>query len=128
METHHNRTSWRNTRILGTLLLVFLCGAVSGALFMRLAGYTRQPPMISVWTKAGKAAFLTKFKQELNLAPDQAKEIEAVLDDFVMYYQSLQGQMDEVRADGKQRILRVLTPEQREKFERMLHEMQARLR
>jgi Spy/CpxP family protein refolding chaperone len=62
----------------------------------------------------------------LKLTPQQAEEIGTILDDFMMYYQTLQAQMDEVRASGKDRILKILTPEQREKFGRMLSELQAR--
>jgi len=34
--------------------------------------------------------------------------------------------MDEVRASGKERILRILNPEQRKKFEKTMSELQAR--
>ena len=51
-----------------------------------------------------------------------------MIDEFVLYYQNLQGQMDDFRADGKERILRVLTPEQREKFNRKMSELNARIR
>ena len=44
----------------------------------------------------------------------------------MMYYQTLQAQMDEVRASGKERIVRVLNPEQREKFGRMISDLQNR--
>jgi hypothetical protein len=47
-----------------------------------------------------------------------------ILDDFVMYMQMLQAQMDEVRANGKERILRVLDEKQRDKFEKMLGGLQ----
>jgi Spy/CpxP family protein refolding chaperone len=44
----------------------------------------------------------------------------------MMYYQTLQAQIDDVRASGKERIVKILSPEQREKFNRMLSELQAR--
>jgi DNA-binding MarR family transcriptional regulator len=69
---------------------------------------------------------LDRFRKELSLNDDQAKEIELVLDDFAMYYQTLQAQMDEVRANGKDRIVKVLSQEQREKFNRMMSDLQAR--
>ena len=47
-----------------------------------------------------------------------------VLDDFMMYYHSLQAQMDEVRANGKARILLMLNERQKKKFEEMLDELQ----
>jgi hypothetical protein len=46
--------------------------------------------------------------------------METVLDDFVMYVQMLQAQMDDVRANGKARIMRVLDERQKKKFEKML--------
>jgi hypothetical protein len=44
----------------------------------------------------------------------------------MMYYQTLQGQMDEVRASGKDRIMRVLNDEQKKKFERMIADLQSK--
>jgi hypothetical protein len=53
-----------------------------------------------------------------------AAAMETVLDDFVTYYQTLQAQMDDVRATGKQRILRILKDDQKQKFEKMIGELQ----
>ena len=80
----------------------------------------------SYWKDGGREISLQRFKKELNLTPPQADEVEGVLDDFVMYYQMLQSQMEEVRSDGKSRIFQALNPEQRQKFERMLDEMQSK--
>ena len=111
------------------LCLVFLCGATAGALAMRFRTSGATPKSgVLFWKEGGKAITLNKFKRELNLTPDQAAEIEAALDEFVNYYQSLQVQMDDFRAYGKQRIMKVLTPEQKVKFEEMLSDMQAKLR
>ena len=119
--------SWQNPRIVLLLSLVFLCGAVSGALVFRLAyAPTSSPKVGSYWKEGGREISLQRFKKELNLSPEQSAEIESVLDDFVMYYQMLQTQMEDVRGNGKQRIVQALSPEQRLKFERMLDEMQAK--
>ncbi len=119
--------SWQNPRIVLLLSLVFLCGAVSGALFFRIAyGAPPSAKVGSYWKEGGREISLQRFKKELNLSPQQAAEIESVLDDFVMYYQMLQTQMDDVRGNGKSRIVQALTPEQRQKFERMLDEMQSK--
>jgi uncharacterized membrane protein len=116
---HDPRPSWHNPRILSTLLAVFLCGAIAGAVAMRtyMVRTMRTAPAGAVWDKA---VYLDNLKRELDLSPHQAKEIEAVLDDFMMFYQSLQSQMDDVRANGKSRILQVLNEEQRKKFEKRL--------
>jgi Spy/CpxP family protein refolding chaperone len=118
--------TWRNPRILFTLLLVFLCGSLAGALVMR---YLNEPPAPSAavyWNKGGKENTMQRFDRELNLTPKQSAAIEAILDDFMMYYHSLNSQMDEVRANGKQRIMNVLEPEQQRQFEEVLREIPLR--
>ena len=122
------RPTWHHPRIVSLLLLVFLCGVVAGVLTVRVTGVGAAPASISNWNTGTREMTLSWFKSELKISSDQAREIETVLDDYVMFYQNLQGQMDDFRAEGHQRILRVLTPEQREKFERMRGEFSGKLR
>lgn len=117
---------WRNPRVVFTLLLVFLCGAAVGMVVMSLGGHRWQAPRSLSWKEGGREVTLERFKKELNLTPEQSAQLETILDDFFMYYHTLQAQLDEVRATGKSRILRVLSPEQRTKFERMMMELQGR--
>jgi hypothetical protein len=117
------REPWKNPQILVTLALVFLCGAVAGALIYRGAS---QPVKAVSWNDANKEVTLKRLQKELNLTPDQTAEIETVLDDFTMYYQMLQAQMDEVRATGKSRIDQLLTEEQRKKFGRIMNDFRER--
>ena len=116
---------WRNPQLLLVLALIFLCGAIAGAVVMGTAfhhwpGNARPAPS---WREGGKEISLQRFKKELNLTPAQSAELELVLDDFMKYYQMLQSQMDEVRAMGKTRIQRVLDEDQQRKFEKMLSEL-----
>jgi hypothetical protein len=120
------KPAWRNPQLLLVLALIFLCGAIAGAIAMGTAfhhwpGSLRPAPS---WREGGKEISLLRFKKELNLTPAQTEELELVLDDFMKYYQMLQSQMDDVRAMGKTRILRVLDDQQKRKFEKMLSEMQ----
>jgi hypothetical protein len=117
---------WRNPRVLLIVFLIFLTGSAAGALGMRYSLRTQLAKPTPSWKEGGKEISLKQFRKELNLTPDQAVEIETILDDFMMYYQTLQAQMDEVRASGKDRILKILNPEQQEKFGRMMSELQAR--
>ena len=119
-----SRAPWLNPRILSTLLCVFLSGAAVGALAMKLS----VPPQRGGpwWKQDGREISLQRFQKELNLTPEQATEVERVLDDFMMYYQTLQAQMDDVRATGKGRILKLLNEEQQKKFDKMLGEIQAK--
>jgi LPS O-antigen subunit length determinant protein (WzzB/FepE family) len=110
---------WKNTQILFTLGLVFLCGAIAGALVYRASS---QSVKAVSWNDNNKEVTLNRLQKELQLTPDQTAEIETVLDDFTMYYQMLQAQMDEVRATGKSRMEQLLNEEQRKKFGRIMHD------
>lgn len=117
------QASWQNPRVLVTLLLVFLSGSLAGALAMRYGVH----PLVHrapAWTEGGREISLQRFEKELSLNPDQSHDMERILDDFMMYYHSLQSQMDEVRADGKDRIMRILDDKQKKRFEEMLSELQ----
>ena len=121
-----NNCSWRNPRVLLTLGLVFLCGLTAGGLVMRFSVHQVMHIPEPYWQEGGKEISLQRLSMELDLTPAQRQHLEMVLDDFMMYVQTLQSQMDEVRALGKNRILRILNDEQKRKFEEMLGELQAR--
>lgn len=123
-----HRPSWHHPRIVSLLLLVFLCGAAAGALMVRLVHVQAAPASISTWNAGNREMSLEWFRKELAVTDDQAREIETVIDDYVMYYQNLQGQMDDFRAEGYKSIMKVLTPEQREKFEKMRGQFSGKLR
>lgn len=110
--------SFRNQKLacLATFLLVFLCGAVAGAIVMSNSSlhqrFHRSAPF---WTEAGKQISLEKWKAELNLTPVQAEEMASVLEDFAKYYRS-------VTAGAKSRIVNILNEDQKKKFEKLLGE------
>lgn len=117
------RAPWQNPRIVSTLMLVFLAGAATGALSMRygIHNHLHQP---SVQTQpATRDAVLNRFKTELNLDTAQTEKLGLVLDDYRQYYQSLQEQLDDLRSTGKTRIMQILNPDQREKFEKMMTDL-----
>jgi hypothetical protein len=119
--------SWQNPRIITLLLLIFLCGGVAGALVMRyrLHDELHRNPNTPTAEQL-RDLTLSKFQRELDLTPAQSEELKLVLDDFFKYYHSLESQMDEVRATGKSRILKLLKEPQKERFEKMMHELQAK--
>jgi Spy/CpxP family protein refolding chaperone len=94
-----------------SFLLVFLCGAVLGAVIMSVSGHARlhgAPPMAT-----GLSMSVTEWKQQLDLTDQQTVQLTSILDDFSHYY-------DNVLADGNSRITQILNPEQKRKFEQML--------
>lgn len=80
------------------------------------------PPAVS-----GRDAILKKFKTELDLSEAQTEKLGGVLDDYRLYYQSLQDQLDDLRATGKTRILQILNPDQKVKFEKIVQDLAPQL-
>ncbi len=126
--TAGNRSMWLNPRLLLAVCLLFLAGAMVGALAMRLSQRSAPNQPAAYYTINGKEVALQQLVKDLDLNSAQAQQLETVLDDFVMYVQMLQSQMDEVRANGKARILNILDEKQKAKFEKMLGDLQARRR
>ena len=115
-------TPLRTSKILLVLVLVFACGGLTGVALSRLQ--TAQASSSNTKLNANwKNITMNRMRTELQLTPVQAEAIEQALDDFTMYYQTLQAQMDEVRTNGKDRIQGVLNPDQRKKFDQMMTEL-----
>ena len=115
-----DRASWQNPRILTTLVMVFLCGALVGAITMRSGLHDKLHRSAAAYWKDGQSEFsYDRLKRDLNLTPDQAERLKTILDDFVKYHEDLQAQIEDVRATGRNRILQMLTPEQRRRFEQL---------
>jgi hypothetical protein len=129
MTTPH-RPLWQHPQIISTLLLVFAAGGATGALGLRIfrehyrVAAASIPPMPKEPTRE---AVLQKFKTELDLSADQTAKIGVVLEDFSHYYESLQEQQTDLRATGKNRIVEILNPEQRNKFEKMMAQLAPQL-
>ncbi len=96
-----------------SLLLVFLCGSVLGALVMSYWGHNilhGERPGVN-----GLTMSTSEWKTKLDLSDDQTRQLTSVLDDFARYY-------DNLLADGNSRILQILNPEQKVKYEQMIRD------
>jgi hypothetical protein len=144
MMVAEDRAPWQNPRILTTLMLVFVAGAATGALLMRFglhevlhrasslqgvfARVAVPPPVPDAPARTSNHdAVLNRFQTELGLSAPQTQKLALVLDDYSQYYQSLQDQLDDLRATGKTRIMQILDPGQREKFEKMMTDLAPQL-
>jgi hypothetical protein len=96
-----------------SFVLVFLCGAVLGAVVMSFSGHASLHG--SAPAAAGISMSVPELKQGLNLTDQQTEQLQSILDDFSHYY-------DNVLADGNSRIMQILNEDQRRKFERMVRE------
>lgn len=102
-----------------SLLLVFLCGGVLGAMVMsyvhpRMHSATQAAPI-------GLSVSISEWKTELDLSEEQVRQLTSILDDFGHYYENL-------LADGNTRITQVLSPEQQVRYERLLQKHRTKAR
>jgi Spy/CpxP family protein refolding chaperone len=102
-----------------SLILVFLCGAALGVAVMSVTGHLRLSRGTPPPAAEGFSMSVADWKQGLDLTPEQTVQLTSILDDFARYY-------DNVLADGNSRIMQILNPEQRRKFERMLQDHKQR--
>lgn len=119
-EAHHVRRSFpfrgQKWACVGTLVLVFLCGALSGGALMTTSGAQRRlHRSVPFWTDAGKQISLERWKNDLHLTPAQSEEISSILEDFAKYYRT-------VASEAKVRVLRILDDDQKKQFEKMLRD------
>lgn len=117
------RAPWQNPRILSTLMLVFLAGAATGALVMKVSVHDLLHRRAPVTRTAERDQVLDQFKTGLNLSDAQTQKLATLLDDYSQYYESVQEQLDDLRATGKRQFMSILNPDQRDKFEKMLPEL-----
>ncbi len=106
----------RNPKLVSTLILslVFLSGAVVGALAMDFGVHNRQR-LPALDATQGKNIYFERMRKELDLTPAQAEQVQSVLNDFWKYYRS-------VLSDSKQQVEQLLNEQQRQKFEKMLQQ------
>ncbi len=119
-EAYHSRRSFsfrgQKWACVGTLVLVFLCGALTGgALMTTSVAQRRLHRSVPFWTDAGRQISLERWKNDLHLTPAQSEEISSILEDFAKYYRT-------VTSEAKVRVLRILDDDQRKQFEKMLRD------
>lgn len=95
-----------------SLALVFLCGAVSGALIMNMKARARIHDVASHGHFGSQFEF-QHLRKELNLSEEQARQLSMILDDVAKYY-------DNVLSDGQTRVMQMLDDKQKAKFQKML--------
>lgn len=121
-----NHYSWSNPRVLLTFSLIFLCGALVGAIAITFT--QSQTFVASSPQELSRELTLSRLTTELDLTPDQQERLRVVLDDYFQYYHALQDQLDEVKASGREKITELLTDKQKSKFDKMLKQALAESR
>jgi hypothetical protein len=119
-----DRASWQNPRVLVTLLLVFLAGAMAGAIVMRSPLHAKMHASAApYWGDDKKEFSYDTLNRELKLSPEQSDRLKTILDDFVKYHDDLEAQIEDVRATGKNRIRQMLNPQQQQRFEELCNQL-----
>lgn len=119
------RSPWREPRILFVLLMVFVAGSVAGALTMRYGIHSRLHRASALFPNAPNLSF-DQMRTDLNLTPDQTERLRSILDDMVKYKVDMEAEIESFRATGRERIVQMLTPEQRKQFERLSENLAGR--
>jgi Spy/CpxP family protein refolding chaperone len=121
------RASWQNPRVLTTLVLVFLAGAMAGAITMRSSLHEKLHHTSAPYWREGRNEFsYDRLKKDLDLTPEQSERLKTILDDFDKYHEDLQAQIEDVRATGKNRIMQMLDARQRQRFEQISNQLSPR--
>lgn len=95
---------------------------------MRLGFHEKLHTTVAIASREpSREAVLQNFKTKLGLTTEQANEIAMVLEDYRHYYESLQDQLDDLRSTGRSRILQVLDPAQRDKFQKIMMDLAPQL-
>jgi hypothetical protein len=114
------------SKAFAVLMAVFLGGAISGAVGMRV--YHQQtaeagsgPPRIDLHSQPGVVA--AHLRDELALTDEQGAQVEDILDECIMREADLLMQTKQLRVEARQRILDLLNDGQRQKFATVIEEV-----
>ena len=125
-----NKPSIGNPRIASTLLLVFLAGAAVGMLGMQYGLHDRLHRVAAAAPPRdpNREAVLQDFKTKLDLSPEQTDQIAVVLEDYQPLLREPAGSARRSALHRTlTRIVQILQPGQREKFEKMMTELAPQL-
>jgi len=113
------------SRALLYVLLVFLSGVVAGALSMNMAEhYWLHPRQASAsaenWGDSSeRRGAIELFKKQLNLTPDQIKQLEVILDETMTQYEDLHSFTHHIRDNGLTEIRAMLDDTQKKQFDEL---------
>jgi hypothetical protein len=109
-------------KALGILAVVFVAGLATGILgtraYDRHSARAAQDPL-----QQQSAVAMERLNRDLSLNDEQSRKVQAILDEYIMMEADLLSQVHTLQQQGRQEIMQVLEPEQRTKFETMLHEV-----
>src|SRR5215471_12946438 len=117
-----------NTPIALYLFLVFVSGAVVGALGYRL--YSPPSARSNQTPEQWRHQYVTELQSRVNMTPEQLKKVNEILDDTDRCYNAARDQhhkeVDRIKEDYRSKLRAILTPEQLPKYEKFRAERDTR--
>lgn len=98
------------TTLIISFALIFLCGAVSGALVMNMRTHVGRTVVRGTFSSHSE---VQRLHRALNLTDEQTRQLQMILDDVAKYY-------DNVLSDGQTRVMQILDDNQKQKFRDLL--------
>lgn len=119
----------KNKAVLG-ILLTFILGAVSGALITHISYKSRAMPFFGGRPEARQEMFVDKVSHRLDLDKNQREQVRAIVKETFGEIRSVRRQhrpqIESILAGSQEKISKILKPEQREKFLKIITEHRAR--
>lgn len=106
------------------LALVFLCGALAGALLDRVVLKPQTARARASWDNENRLQALQKIRAELDLNDEQCRRVEEFLDEATRDFDDLHSRAHAVRVMARERIKSVLNEPQKRKFEQAMARLQ----
>ena len=109
------------------ILLIFICGALAGAVATNL-WMNWGPRGVSARADQPWSAqhIVERFTRDLSLTPDQAKQLNQILDETHKTYREHEAAIEAIRQQGRARIRGILNDEQKVKYEQILASIEQR--
>lgn len=106
------------------VLVVFLLGALLGGVGNHVWG-ERVWGKQTINTQPTRNQLVSDLTQDLQLTPDQQKQLGSIVDDtrsqWRALYTTIEPQHEQIRQQARDRMRAILTPEQKPKFEEFMH-------
>ena len=112
------------------LFLVFVSGAVVGALAYRLYSPPAAKSAQRVSPEEWRRRFLDEIHTRVNLTPDQMQKVNAIMDETRARFDSAREKhhqvVDQIREEQRAKMRALMTPEQLPKYEQFRADVDAR--
>lgn len=113
-------------KVILATIVIFAAGALAGGMLVRTLTPPAPPPNPPVGPILSQQRFQEKLKRELQLAADQTNRIDKIFHEsnarIKILWDLVGPEMQKERQEVRESIRAILTPEQRETFEKLLKE------